>query len=629
MSFNIKKDSFIKWSLFISAIFLTILFLLAITFLIFDYKFKNKINPRVSIGNINIGGLTTGEAIYRLNKRVDFINQGGIIFSYFNQDTTFFPLITSVEGDLAYQVVDFDIEKSVNEAMQIGRIKTLDKNTFNNIINIFKKRNLKMAVSLENKQIEKFLTDKFFHFSTPAKDAKLEITEQTDGQIKLNIRKEEYGQKLNFEEAINNLQNNLSDLNNDKITLNTNASYPEVLKENCLNIEVKTNKILSRLPIELFYQNKNWPIKKDLLLSWLKLKNNNTEIIVGLDIATTSQYLENIIAPKINIEPIDAKFEIIDGKVKEFQIARDGIILDAETSAREIENTLLNSTSSKIELIINSHKSDLTADKVNELGISEIIGTGHSVFTGSPKNRRHNIAVGAAAVNGTLIKPGEEFSLLKTLGKIDKESGYLQELVIKDNKTVPEYGGGLCQIGTTVFRGTIESGLPVTMRRNHSYRVSYYEPAGTDATIYDPWPDYNFINDTKNHILIQSRIEGDDLYFDFWGTPDGRVATHTYPTIYNIVKPGPTKIIETPDLKPGEKKCTEHAHNGADAYFDYQVTYSKDNPPADFKDKTEITEDDYTKNTRFKSHYVPWQEVCLVGIDKKTGTSTEAIITTE
>ena len=50
-------------------------------------------------------------------------------------------------------------------------------------------------------------------------------------------------------------------------------------------------------------------------------------------------------------------------------------------------------------------------------------------------------------------------------------------------------------------------------------------------------------------------------------------------------------------LKPGEKKCTEKAHNGADAYFDYSVTY----PSGD------------TKTNRFKSHYVPWQEVCLIG----------------
>lgn len=188
--------------------------------------------------------------------------------------------------------------------------------------------------------------------------------------------------------------------------------------------------------------------------------------------------------------------------------------------------------------------------------------------------------------------------MIKALGEIDGPAGYLPELVIKGDKTVPEYGGGLCQIGTTLFRAVVDSGLPVTARRNHSYRVSYYEPAGTDATIYDPQPDFKFMNDTGNAILLQTKITGDKAVFTFWGKRDGRKVSYTKPTIYNIVKPQPTKIIETTDLKPGEKKCTEKAHNGADAYFDYQVIYPSGEE----------------KKVRFNSHYVPWREVCLVGV---------------
>ena len=69
------------------------------------------------------------------------------------------------------------------------------------------------------------------------------------------------------------------------------------------------------------------------------------------------------------------------------------------------------------------------------------------------------------------------------------------------------------------------------------------------------------------------------------------------PIIYNIARPGPTKLIETLDLPAGEKKCTEHAHNGADAYFDYTVTY----PDGEIKEE------------RFSSHYVAWPKLCLVG----------------
>jgi vancomycin resistance protein YoaR len=94
--------------------------------------------------------------------------------------------------------------------------------------------------------------------------------------------------------------------------------------------------------------------------------------------------------------------------------------------------------------------------------------------------------------------------------------------VIKNNKTEPEFGGGICQVSTTVFRVAINSGLEITARRNHAYPVSYYNPQGMDATVYVPRPDLRFINDTPGYILIQTKIEGTKLTFQFYGTDDGR-----------------------------------------------------------------------------------------------------------
>jgi len=233
------------------------------------------------------------------------------------------------------------------------------------------------------------------------------------------------------------------------------------------------------------------------------------------------------------------------------------------------------------------------------LGISDVLGTGTSDFKGSPRNRIHNIKTGAEILNGLLIKPGEKFSLITALGEIDGEHGFKQELVIKQNRTIPEFGGGLCQIGTTVFRTAIDGGLPIVERRNHSYRVSYYEPAGTDATIYSPSPDLKFSNDTGAHILIQTKIQGTKLIFEFWGKDDGREIAYTKPVIKNITNPPPPKYIKTTELPVGKKKKIETAHKGADAYFQYTVKYNDEN-------KEDI-------NETFYSHYRPWAEVWMVG----------------
>ena len=627
-----KKNNLLKWSFALTTIFLTVIIITASACFAFSHYYKNKIYPGIFIGNTNLSGLNSDQASNIINQKIDNINQNGIKFKYYNQETTFLPIIASVESDLVYQIVTFKVEEGISKAMRIGRNDNIQNNILQTIKSYFKNTNLEIEFTINEDEINGFFDNNFSHFATPAKNAELTY-EKTKNNKTLNfsVVKEEYGQILDYKKAFKQLKNNLANLNDNNIELSANINYPEIFEKDCLNIGAEANKIINRLPIKLARKNNKWDLSRADILDWLILKKNNQKIIVGLDIATTSAYLEEFISPKINIKPINAKFEVVDGKVKEFQASCDGLILDAKNSAYTIENILLNSTSSRVDLIAHIEKSELNTSEINDFGITEIIGTGHSSFAGSPSNRRHNIKIGAEALNGILIKPGDEFSLVKTLGEINAKSGYLPELVIKDNKTIPEYGGGLCQIGTTIFRATVESGLPVTMRRNHSYRVSYYEPAGTDATIYSPWPDYRFANDTEDHILIQARIAGDDLYFDLWGTDDGRIATHTYPVIYNIVRPGPTKIIKTPDLKPGEKKCTEHAHNGADAYFDYTVTYSKNNPPETVKEKKtaeeKISDEDYVIETRFKSHYVPWRAVCLVGEkENKIASSSEEIV---
>ncbi|HMB65264.1 MAG TPA: VanW family protein, partial [Patescibacteria group bacterium] len=410
------------------------------------------------------------------------------------------------------------------------------------------------------------------------------------------------------------LKRKLKNLDTSAIVLKTQEQEPRIHQKDCQGLKQEAEKILEKAPLKLLVPiegrdnaSREWTVNKSQLASWLQLQlqKNCSRVEIGLNKEEVGNFLEEAISPEVDQEPEEAKFEIKDGKVVKFKASQDGLELAVSTSSQKIEQELIrgtSTTSTQIKLLTRTVESKIKAGNINNMGIEEVIGVGQSDFSGSPANRVHNIEIGAKSLEGRLIKPGEEFSLVEALGKINAENGYKPELVIKGNKTIPEYGGGLCQIATTMFRTALQSGLKITERRNHSYRVSYYEPAGTDATIYPPHPDLRFINDTDNHILIQYRIKDSKLYFDFWGNDDGREVKVTEPTIYNLVNPGPTKIIESTELDPGKKRCTESAHTGADAYFDYKVNYSE--------------EDKETKERRFYSHYVPWREVCLVGVEE-------------
>jgi vancomycin resistance protein YoaR len=125
----------------------------------------------------------------------------------------------------------------------------------------------------------------------------------------------------------------------------------------------------------------------------------------------------------------------------------------------------------------------------------------------------------------------------------------LPELVIKENKTTPEFGGGICQVSSTLFRAAIYSGLKITERRNHSYPIRYYLPYGMDATIYEPRPDFKFINNTPGPILILSEVVGTELTFRFFGTRDGRSVTVDGPHILERGDDGSMKTIFTQIVK--------------------------------------------------------------------------------
>lgn len=244
---------------------------------------------------------------------------------------------------------------------------------------------------------------------------------------------------------------------------------------------------------------------------------------------------------QINRPPVEPILEIKNDRVTNFSPPQNGLTLNLFNSTfAAIEALDRQATSSALVVEINPPQTSLA--ETNTLGINQLLATGESDFKGSPKNRVHNIKVGIGKFKGVIIKPGEEFSFNKYLGPVEAEAGFLPELVIKSNGTVPELGGGLCQVSTTVFRAAMNTGLPITQRKNHSYAVQYYAPQGTDATIYPGSVDLKFVNDTPGHILIWPYIKDTSiLVFEFYGTPDNRKVTLLKPVQYDKKADGSLK----------------------------------------------------------------------------------------
>jgi len=575
------------WLLISAAVFVSLVFIIVAFIFIYSARYESSIYPGVNVAGIDLGGKTMAEAKTSLEENFNRLNQG-VPVNFENKNIV---IGQSVSPDLSIPLTSLDLNSTLANAWSIGRSKDFFSNTIDRLWSLAFGRSLVAVATVDREAITAVLKKEFSTAEVQALDAGV-VFEQGE----FSLVKEKTGVELNYQSAVDDIINRLSMLSSEPVNIKSKRLEPKVIDKDIIGLIPQLEGFFNFSNTKLIYQKNSWPLTLELAHQWVGFSKIDNKIKITLDKNKIKDWLTKEVATKIDQEPAQAKLSINGGRVSVWQSGKDGFKLELDQTADKIY-LWPQGQPTEIEAVVNQVASGAEDATASSLGLKEIIGTGISNFAGSPANRRHNIKVGADALNGLLIKPGEEFSLLKALGRIDGSTGYLQELVIKENKTIPEFGGGLCQIGTTLFRTTFNSGLPVTQRRNHSYRVVYYEPAGTDATIYDPAPDYRFINDTGNHILIQTRIEGNQAIFDFWGTKDGRQIDIAKPVIYNITAPGPTKIVETPTLKEGEKKCTEKAHNGADAYFDYKVTY----PGGE------------VKAVRFSSHYVPWQAVCLVG----------------
>lgn len=311
---------------------------------------------------------------------------------------------------------------------------------------------------------------------------------------------------------------------------------------------------------------------------------------------------------KVNKNPIDALFTFQNGKVTAFRPSEDGKIVDIDEVKKNLNyqfekiKTWQKAQIITIPISINKLQPKVTTDKANSLGIKELVGKGTSLFPHSIQSRIFNITLAAERINGLLIAPNEIFSFNKALGDVSSFTGYQKAYIIQNGKTILGDGGGVCQVSTTFFRALLDSGLPITERHAHTYRVGYYEedsPPGLDATIYVPTVDLQFKNDTKDYILVQTQInqEIQQLSIFLYGTQDGREVNMSQPIITNRIPPPPDLYQDDPTLPKGVIKQVDFKAEGSKVSFTREVTKSG---------KSIIFD-------KFISNYTPWQSVFLRG----------------
>ncbi|HTK03528.1 MAG TPA: VanW family protein [Alphaproteobacteria bacterium] len=536
----------------------------------------------ILVAGFNLGGKTVDQAREELKQQVKIPQDVHLV----SQNQTF---------DIATKDIDlnYDFQASAERAASYTRTGNpiYDLNTKLQLLK--KPVNLGLTLNLNEEKLSKII-------SIIAGQNSVEPTEPSIKLVngKIEVNKGSAGSEVDQLALRSEIGKNLALLSNENIQI------PVVKIDNSLSdmgavlVKSRAEKYLDK-KLTIKQEFNNFDYQASQLLNFIDPKGGFKEEEIVKEITN--------IANKINRDPQNPKFSFDNNRVTEFLPALDGVKLDNQKLKNQIIEALDKFEKSDeknltLEAPVTKTPPEVTTDKVNNLGIKELIGRGTSTYFHSIPGRVHNVALAASRINGTLVKPGETFSFNDTLGDVSAFTGYAQAYIISGGKTILGDGGGVCQVSSTLFRALLNGGLPIVERAAHAYRVGYYEqnsPPGMDATVFGPSPDLKFTNDTQASILIVAKNDPKNysLIFELYGTSDGRKATVTKPIVSNVRPALPTVYQDDPTLKAGVLKQVDYSAAGAKVSFDYKVEKNG----ATIFQKT------------FVSNYRPWAAVYLRG----------------
>jgi len=295
----------------------------------------------------------------------------------------------------------------------------------------------------------------------------------------------------------------------------------------------------------------------------------------------------------------DAQFVADKGSVR-LTPSQVGTGPDIATLSTDLTRICLGAGVRRAALRLTVTQPRLTTDAARAMGIADRISTYTTSYSTANAARTNNVHLLAAALNGKLVAPGAVFSFNGAAGQRTAAKGYQEAPAIVDGKLVPQLGGGVCQVGTTIFNTIFFSGLPIVERHNHSFYISHY-PTGRDATVSWGGPDFKFRNDTGGWLLIRTAVTRSTLTISLYGTDPGYDVQYTTGAFTDVV-PHKTSEVPDPKLKKGARVVEDTGVDGRTVV----VT------------RTVYKGGQVVRTDSFVSHYSPKTEVVRVGTKAST-----------
>ena len=172
---------------------------------------------------------------------------------------------------------------------------------------------------------------------------------------------------------------------------------------------------------------------------------------------------------------------------------------------------------------------EYTAEMLRSLLFRDVLGAQMTYYSGSTSERVNNIRLAASKIDGMILLPGESFSYNESVGQRTQEAGFQYADAYSDGQVVPELGGGICQVSSTLYSAALYARLKILSRTNHYFKVGYLD-YGMDATVSWGQPDFKFRNDRELPIKLAAYLNEDEnaLVIEIWGTDFDGIRVQLY-----------------------------------------------------------------------------------------------------
>ncbi len=589
-SWYARPKNGVAWELTFALLLVAVLISVIAGLFMLELWWADRIVPGVRVLDVDLGGLTRDQARERLATSF-----------YYPPDR----IPTLRYGNLSWSVdpaelgVQLDVNTTADAALAVGHRGDLTMHFREQIEILRNGHDVDPVLSAAPGAGAMFLSRIAREINHPSRNATL----QMDDALRVEVIPAQMGREVDEATTQQALVQRVIDMEGGDVELVIHESQP--LLTDLIATEDKVNLILSEPLILTAPEFEPWTIEPEDLADWLIFQpsvdqEGQATLEVSLDLGPAFSLVEEI-AAQVARNPKDARFryDVANDRVTPVVQSIVGQTLDVTTTVSLIERAAT-SEQRVVPLPLVAIPPSIATTDVPDVASFDLIGEGTSNFAGSTAARIQNIGVGAAQFDGVLVAPGQTFSFNRYLGEVSAEKGYAESIIIWGNETRTDVGGGLCQVSSTAFRAAFWAGVPITERTPHLFRVSYYEPPrGMDATIYSPYTDFKWVNDTEEFILIRTFMDNanKNLTFRFFGADSGRTVEMDGPHESRIIKPPPPLNRPTSTLFQGQKRQIEWGKDGMDVTV-YRTV--KENGK-------EVRQDE------FFSRYKPWQAVYLVG----------------